>query len=113
MPGWERSQGIRAGPALVLAMVLVTGLLAGVLATGLASPAEVPRSVTAYATLGVSFSYSPNTISVNSQTQGMYAISGGTQPFTIWVNNTPPGCGPQTNPFTTSFRVPSPPMTAI
>ncbi|MFZ1023058.1 MAG: hypothetical protein WAN87_02860 [Thermoplasmata archaeon] len=44
------------------------------------------------------FSFSPNTLAADTQTQGMVALSGGTPPFQLWFNNTAPGCGPSSNP---------------
>ena len=76
--------------SLVLALVIVQPVLAS------------PIPVRASATLGVSLSYSPNPVQENTQTTGSYSISGGTSPFTIWQNNTPAGCNPQSNPMTTS-----------
>lgn len=74
-----------------------------ILAFVIAQPAmAAPGPVQASATLGVTFSYSPNVVTVNTQTTGMYSITGGTPPFTITVNGAPSGCMPQTNPFTTS-----------
>ena len=61
-----------------------------------------PGSPAPSATLPVNLSFSPNPVNVNTPTTGNYAISGGTPPYTIWENNTPPGCGPQSNPMITS-----------
>ncbi len=60
-----------------------------------------PNPVHTSATLGVSLSFSPNPVDQNTQTTGSYSITGGTGPYTIWENNTPAGCYPQSNPFTT------------
>ncbi len=65
---------------------------------GLASPTPVQPA----APLTVNLSYSPSTVPVNGLATGSYSIGGGTPPFTIWMNNTPPGCNPQSLPFTTS-----------
>ncbi len=61
-----------------------------------------PNPVHTSAPLGVSLSYSPNPVQQNAATTGTYSITGGTAPYTIWQNNTPAGCNPQSNPFTTS-----------
>jgi hypothetical protein len=45
-----------------------------------------------------SFSFSPNPVSVNSNTHGSVSVSGGTPPYLFWFNNTPPGCSPPNNP---------------
>lgn len=60
-----------------------------------------PVPIGASANLPVSLTFSPNTLPVNSLTTGSYSIGGGVGPYTIWENNTPPGCGPPSNPFTT------------
>jgi hypothetical protein len=48
------------------------------------------------------WSFSPNPVSAGTQTQGMVTLSGGTGPYHLWFNNTPPGCAPPTNPETSS-----------
>jgi hypothetical protein len=59
---------------------------------------EVP--IRASATLSVSFSFSPNPVTVNMQTQGTISISGGAQPFFVWINGTVPnGCAPPSQPI--------------
>ena len=59
---------------------------------------EVP--IHASATLSVSFSFTPNPVTVNMQTQGTISITGGAQPFFIWINGTTPnGCGPSSQPL--------------
>jgi hypothetical protein len=60
--------------------------------------AEVP--IRASATLSVSFSFSPNPVTVNMQTQGTISITGGSQPFFVWINGTTPtGCQPSSQPM--------------
>lgn len=76
--------------SLLLALVIAQPALAG------SNPLQ------ASATLGVSLSFSPNPVTQFAPTTGSYAISGGTAPFTIWMNGTPSGCYPPGNPFTTS-----------
>lgn len=84
--------------AKYLVMAFVSLLIALALAQpGLADMAPIQPA----APLNVSLSFSPNTVPVNAQTTGAYSIIGGTQPFTIWMNNTPSGCNPQSVPFTT------------
>jgi hypothetical protein len=69
---------------------------------------HVPTSPAAGLTLSAgtlqitSWSFSPNPVSAGTQTQGMVSLSGGTPPYFLWFNNTPPGCGPPTNPQTSS-----------
>ncbi len=76
--------------AILLALVIAQPALAG------------SNDVHASLTLPVNLNYSPSTVTVNTPTTGTYSISGGTAPFTITVTGAPPGCTPQTNPFTTS-----------
>ena len=74
------------------------------LIVALGTPPSVPsfgRPVAA-APFSVSFSWSPSTVSANSQTQGMVTFSGGAVPFNVWLNQTPPGCAPNQVPFVTS-----------
>ena len=59
---------------------------------------EVP--IRASAALSVSFSFSPDPVNVNSQTQGTISITGGSQPFFVWINGTTPsGCAPSSQPL--------------
>jgi hypothetical protein len=48
------------------------------------------------------FSFSPQTISSGSQTQGTIQLTGGTTPYHLWLNGTPTGCQPQSVPYVTS-----------
>jgi hypothetical protein len=50
----------------------------------------------------VSFGYSPSSVTVGSQVQGNVQLSGGTAPYYAWLNGTPPGCNPQSSPYTTN-----------
>ena len=82
---------------------LVVAFISLLIALVLAQPTlAYPAQVQPAAPLNVTLSFSPNTLQVNAQTTGNYNIFGGTQPFTIWMNNTPSGCGPPSIPFTTS-----------
>ena len=84
---------LRVGLWVVLLLVIALG-----------TPPSVPsvgRPVAA-APFTVSFSWSPSTVSANSQTQGMVTFSAGAVPFKVWLNQTPPGCAPQQVPFVTS-----------
>ena len=59
---------------------------------------DVP--VRAEAVLSVTLAFSPNPVSVDTQTQGTITITGGTTPFFVWINGTMPnGCQPQTQPM--------------
>src|SRR2546428_8396952 len=89
----KRRAVLRVGLWVVLLLVVAVG-----------TPALVPsvgRPVAA-APFSVSFSWSPSTVSANSQTQGMVTFSGGAVPFKVWLNQTPPGCAPSQVPFVTS-----------
>src|SRR3989442_6656787 len=89
----KRRAVLRVGLWVVLLLVIALG-----------TPPSVPsvgRPVAA-APFTVSFSWSPSTVSANSQTQGMVTFSAGAVPFKVWLNQTPPGCAPQQVPFVTS-----------
>ena len=86
-----------------LALLTVGLLVVLVLSVGVGTPPSIQSAgrLTA-AAFTVSFSYSPSTTAANSQTQGMVTFSGGAVPFKVWLNQTPPGCDPGTQPFVTS-----------
>ena len=86
-----------------LALLTVGLLVVLVLGVGVGTPPSIQSAgrLTA-AAFTVSFSYSPSTTAANSQTQGMVTFSGGAVPFKVWLNQTPPGCDPGTQPFVTS-----------
>jgi hypothetical protein len=86
-----------------LALLTVGLLVVLVLGVGVGTPPSNQSAgrLTA-AAFTVSFSYSPSTLPANTQTQGMVTFSGGSMPFKVWLNGTPPGCDPGTQPFTTS-----------
>ncbi|MCI4346675.1 MAG: hypothetical protein L3K07_08010 [Thermoplasmata archaeon] len=46
------------------------------------------------------FFFSPSTLSAGTQGSGQVNLSGGTQPYYLWFNNTPPGCAPSSTPVT-------------
>jgi hypothetical protein len=86
-----------------LALLTVGLLVVLVLGVGVGTPPSNQSAgrLTA-AAFTVSFSYSPNTLAANSQTQGMVTFAGGSPPFKVWLNQTPPGCDPGAQPFVTS-----------
>jgi len=86
-----------------LALLTVGLLVVLVLGVGVGTPPSIQSAgrLTA-AAFTVSFSYSPSTLPANTQTQGMVTFSGGSVPFKVWLNQTPPGCDPGAQPFTTS-----------
>ncbi|MCI4342030.1 MAG: hypothetical protein L3K11_06655, partial [Thermoplasmata archaeon] len=45
-----------------------------------------------------SFSFQPSSLSVGTQASASVSLSGGNQPYYLWFNNTPPGCGPSAIP---------------
>src|SRR2546421_8430994 len=86
-----------------LALLTVGLMVVLVLGVGVGTPPSIqPAGRLAAAAFTVSFSYSPSTTAANSQTQGMVTFSGGSLPFRVWLNQTPPGCDPGTQPFVTS-----------
>lgn len=101
MHGTVDGRAPRLRPLLVawLLGLLLVGSAFAILAT--APPASQPAGPVRTLALTVSLNFSPNPVNVNAQTTGSYAIAGGTGPYTIWENNTPPGCGPQSVPFQT------------
>ncbi len=90
----------RRGGVFVVAVLLI--LLATLVAvSGSAPRLPSPSSGLGLATTPVSitqFSLSPSTVTQNTQVSGMVSLSGGTPPYFLWFNNTPPGCSPQSNP---------------
>ena len=84
---------------------LTVGLLV-LLFVGVAveTPPSVPSAgrLGAAAPYGVTFSFSPSTVTINTQTQGMVQFSGGATPFKVWLNGSAPGCNPSQQPFVTS-----------
>src|SRR5712691_10748419 len=87
--------------AAVLTIGLLVVLFLGVAVGTPPSVRSAGRLVPAGA-FGVSFSWSPSTLTSNTQTQGMVTFSGGAAPFKVWLNQTPPGCDPGQQPFVTS-----------
>jgi hypothetical protein len=82
-------------------LVAASTVLAGAVAT--------PRSVLSVdalpgpeSGLSVSLSFSPSPAVVGTNTTISVSIGGGTAPFNLWVNNSPPGCAPPTSPFSVS-----------
>jgi hypothetical protein len=48
------------------------------------------------------FSFQPSSVNPGTQVTGTVGLSGGTTPYYLWFNNTPPGCTPMMNPETSS-----------
>ena len=89
----KRRAVVRVGLWVILLLIVAVG-----------TPPSAPfagRPVAA-AMFSVSFSWSPSTVDVNTPTQGMVTFSGGSIPFNVWLNQTPPGCAPSSQPFVTS-----------
>ena len=97
----ERARRHRSVLATVLIVLLVVGSAFGIL--GSITPAKAPLiRLAAEGTFTVSLSFSPNPVSAGTQTQiSLSFTSGGSTPFTVWVNGSAPGCAPPTQPFTT------------
>jgi len=105
MRGSADETGRRQGSviAAALAVLLVVGSAFGILAVSIAPAQSRPTPVAAQAAFTVSLSFSPNPVSAGTQTQiSLDFTNGGSNPFTVWVNGSAPGCGPQQNPFTTN-----------
>ncbi|HKV90693.1 MAG TPA: hypothetical protein VJQ43_05810 [Thermoplasmata archaeon] len=93
-----------AAGAGVAVFLLVTVVLAFPMAgPAIPRPATPPAAIAQSGTLLIqSFSYSPSPVSAGTSTQGMIQVSGGTPPYFVWLNNTPPGCAPPSTPLTMS-----------
>src|SRR3989449_4052384 len=98
----ERARRHRNVLAAVLIVLLVVGSAFGILGVSVA-PARAPTTrLAAEGTFTVSLSFSPNPVPAGTQTQiSLSFTSGGSSPFTVWVNGSAPGCAPPTQPFTT------------
>src|SRR2546428_14182254 len=57
---------------------------------------DVP--VRAEAVLSVGLTFSPNPVNVDTQMQGTITISGGSPPFSVWINVTMPNAGQPPKP---------------
>ena len=88
--------------AVVLTVLLVVGSAFGVFGVSLAPTRSQMIRLAAQAAFTVSLSFSPNPVSAGTQLQiSLVFTPGGSTPFTVWVNGSAPGCGPQQEPFTT------------
>src|SRR2546428_4746106 len=98
MRGRRHRSVLAAGLIVLLVVVSAFGILGVSLA-----PARAPAArLTAQGTFTVSLSFSPNPVPAGTQTQiSLSFTSGGSSPFTVWVNGSAPGCSPPTQPFTT------------
>src|SRR2546422_9479099 len=85
----------------LLTVLLLVGSAFGIL--GSITPTKAPSiRLAAEGTFTVSLSFSPNPVPAGTQTQiSLSFTSGGSTPFTVWVNGSAPGCSPPTQPFTT------------
>src|SRR2546426_12180138 len=96
-PRWQRR--VR-GAALVVLLLAVYAF--GSLGVSVPSARPPTMRLTPQGTFTVSLSFSPNPVSAGTQTQiHLDFTNTGSTPFTVWVNGSAPGCGPQTQPFTT------------
>src|SRR2546426_9078217 len=97
----ERARRHRSVLAAVLIVLLLVGSAFGIL--GSITPTKAPSiRLAAQGTFTVSLSFSPNPVPAGTQTQiSLSFTSGGSSPFTVWVNGRAPGCAPPTQPFTT------------
>lgn len=91
---------LRAGTALTLAVLAV---LVGFLAFVPPAPAAPTGHLRSDAGgFSVSLTFSPSSIAENSTATGSVSFASGTPPFVLWVNQSAPGCSPQSNPQTAS-----------
>ena len=96
-PRWQRRV---LGAALVVLLLAVYAF--GSLGVSVPSARPPTMRLTPQGTFTVSLSFSPNPVSAGTQTQiHLDFTNTGSTPFTVWVNGSAPGCGPQTQPFTT------------
>jgi hypothetical protein len=101
MQGRQLGHFSRGKPLVVVAI----GSLV-VLAALMGLWASVPRSGASesgltYASSAVSisqFSFNPSNVNQGSQVSGAVDLLGGTPPYYLWFNDTPPGCSPSSNP---------------
>src|SRR3989454_2610347 len=98
----ERARRHRSVLAAVLIVLLLVGSAFGILGVSV-TPARAPSiHLGAQGTFTVSLSFAPNPVPAGTQTQiSLSFTSGGSSPFTVWVNGSAPGCAPPTQPFTT------------
>src|SRR3989449_1825887 len=97
----ERARRHRSVLAAVLIVLLLVGSAFGIL--GSITPTKAPSiRLAAEGAFTVSLSFAPNPVPAGTQTQiSLSFTSGGSSPFTVWVNGSAPGCAPPTQPFTT------------
>jgi len=87
--------------AAVLTVLLVVGSAFAFFGASLAPARPQTIRLAAQAAFSVSLSFSPNPVSAGTQMQISLQFNGGSASFTVWVNGSAPGCGPQQQPFTT------------
>src|SRR2546427_9372330 len=98
----ERARRHRSVLAAVLIVLLLVGAAFGILGVSVAPARAPPTRLAAEGTFTVSLSFSPNPVPAGTETQIFLSFtSGGSSPFTVWVNGSAPGCAPPTQPFTT------------
>jgi len=84
---------------LMVLVVTLTVLSGGATRVSLPSAGLGPASPQVTIT---QFSFQPMTVNSGSQVTGTVGLSGGTPPYYLWFNNTPPGCSPSNSPISTS-----------
>ncbi len=101
----DNARGHRTVLASWLTVVLLMGTAFAILGGSVVPARTLPGPLTtAASSFTVSLSFSPNPVSANTQTNGQINFAGGPGPYKVWINNTAPGCGPQSNPM--SFSLP-------
>jgi hypothetical protein len=101
MPRVRDGRGSRRGGALaVSAAVLMLLAALAVFSSGtpaLSAPSGELHLASGSVTI-TQFSFQPSSANPGSQVTGTVDLSGGTAPYYLWFNNTPPGCSPSPNP---------------
>ena len=105
---------LRGRGAVPIALAIATMVLVSFAGAAIAQrgSTSAPISVAGAASSPISnakFFFDPSTVNEGSQTNGNVSFSGGTPGYSLWFNQTPPGCSPPSNPMTT----PSPAFTFV
>ncbi|HYK94066.1 MAG TPA: hypothetical protein VEY07_08530 [Thermoplasmata archaeon] len=104
---YDRHRPHRVGILGLAAMVLISATVLALFSSssgGLpGSPTPLPVHVAAATPVSIpTFSFQPNPVSQGSTTSGTVTLSGGTSPYYLWFNSTPPGCNPPGSPTISS-----------
>ncbi|MCI4363999.1 MAG: hypothetical protein L3K13_06855 [Thermoplasmata archaeon] len=95
--------GRTLGALLALSLLLLASPLALPFASSHPGPVNAgPLRVAATPVHVDAFSFMPGSLSVGTPTTASVSLSGGSQPFYLWFNNTPSGCSAPSSPETVS-----------